>query len=264
MKKLSILFLLLTFLLTGCSEQKEPDDLLKTIKKRGKLIVGIKTDSKPFGFYQNEEIKGFDVDISQQIASDIFNTNAKDNIEFVSLTPYERISALNSGKVDILVATLSINEKRKEIIDFSIPYFVAGQALMVPINSNVRSINNLNGKRAAVVLGTTGEKTLRMLAPNATSMGAMNYKDAFNMLKENKVEAILADDSLLYGILIDNKGYRILPSRFTEEYYAVGIRKGPENENLKKLVNSSINSIDKNGKLNKIKAEWIPKTGYIK
>lgn len=101
--------------------------------------------------------------------------------------------------MDIVIATLSVNERRKDIIDFSRPYFVAGQAIMVPRYSRISSISQLNNKPVAIVLGTTGEKTLRLLAPNANAVGTLTYKEAFELLKQNKVDAILADDSLYTG-----------------------------------------------------------------
>lgn len=259
MKKLTFLiFLLFCFILTGCSEQKQPESLLSKIKSRDKIIVGIKTDSKPFGFIKNGEITGFDADIAYAVARKIFLTDFKGHVEFIPLKPSERISALNTGKVDVVIATLSINDRRKEVIDFSIPYYVTGQALMVPKYSKIKSVAQLNDKSVAIILGTTGERTIRLLAPNANAIGAISYPDAFNHLKEGHVEAVLADDSLLYGLVTDNKGYKILPARYTEEYYAIGIRKGEDTKSLKKLLDITIRDIQQNGKLNRIKEKWIP------
>lgn len=258
MKKLSIFLIFICLFLTGCIQEKRPSNLLDEIKSRDKIIVGIKDDSKPFGFIQNGQITGFDIDIAKNVAMRIFSSDYEGHIEFVPLKPSERIIALNTGRVDIVIATLSINERRKDIIDFSTPYYMAGQALMVPKYSRISSIEQLNDKAVAIVLGTTGEKTIRLLAPNATSIGAKSYKEAFEYLKEGKVEAILADDSLLYGLLTENRGYKILPSRYTEEFYAIGIRQGEENLTLKKQLNAIISSMQQNGKLNRIKEKWIP------
>ncbi len=257
MKKLNLLILLICLFLTGCTQEKTPLNSLDTIKSRDKIIIGIKDDSKPFGFIKDGKITGFDADIAQNISRKIFNSE-ENHIEFVPLKPSERIIALNTGKVDIVIATLSINERRKDIIDFSIPYYIAGQALMVPKNSKLSSIEQLNNKAVAIILGTTGEKTVRLLAPNATVIGAMSYKDAFSYLKNGEVDAILADDSLLYGLVMDNRGYKILPSRYTEEYYAIGLRQGEENITLKKQINAIIKGMQQNGKLNRIREKWIP------
>lgn len=258
MKKLSFLFLLICFLVVGCVQEQRPSDLLDKIKLKDRINVGIKTDSRPFGFLRNGEITGFDADIAYEISKKIFMSDFRGHVKFIPLKPSERISALNTGKVDIVIATLSVNERRKDIIDFSRPYFVAGQAIMVPRYSRISSISQLNNKPVAIVLGTTGEKTLRLLAPNANAVGTLTYKEAFELLKQNKVDAILADDSLLYGLLLETRGYKILPARYTEEYYAVGIKKGEDTKNLRKMVNLTIKSLEQSGKLNKIKNKWIP------
>ncbi len=258
MKKLSTLILLISIFLTGCAAEKKPVNVLDNIKAKDKIVVGIKTDSKPFGFIRNNEITGFDADIAYEAAKKIFMSDSKSHVQFVPLTPSERITALNTGRVDIVVATFSINEKRKDIIDFSIPYYVAGQALMVPQYSRLSSITQLNDKPVAIVLGTTGERTIRLLAPNANVTGVMSYKEAFELLAGGKVEAILADDSLLYGLMADNKGYKILPSRYTEEFYAIGLRQGDDTSSLKNQLDETIRNLEQSGKLSRIKEKWIP------
>ena len=258
MKKLSFLILLICLLITGCNFEQKQKNVLDEIKLKDRINVGIKDDSRPFGFIRNGQIVGFDADIAYEISKRIFNSDFKGHVKFVPLKPSERISALNTGKVDIVIATLSINERRKDIIDFSYPYYIAGQALMVPKYSRISSITQLNNRPTAIVLGTTGEKTLRLLAPSANAVGTPTYKEAFQLLAENKVDAILADDSLLYGLLLEKRGYKILPSRYTEEYYAVGIKKGEDTKSLKKIVNITIKSLEQSGKLNRIKNKWIP------
>ena len=108
MKKLNLLILLICLFLTGCTQEKTPLNSLDTIKSRDKIIIGIKDDSKPFGFIKDGKITGFDADIAQNISRKIFNSE-ENHIEFVPLKPSERIIALNTGKVDIVIATLSIN-----------------------------------------------------------------------------------------------------------------------------------------------------------
>ncbi len=257
MKKVSILILsifLMSLFCTACTNNDK--DLLSRIKLRNKIIIGIKNDSKPFGYIENNELKGFDVDVAKSIAKRILGN--EDLIEFVPVTAESRISDLNSKKVDIIIATMSINPKRTHIIDFTNPYFVAGQALMLKNSSRINSIESLNTRKVGIILGTTGEKTIRLLAPNAMVIGKKNYNDAFNLLKEDKVDAILADDSILYGFILDNKGYKILPARYTKEYYAVALRQGKENKELKEELNKILEYLHKSGKLNRIKDKWIP------
>ncbi len=230
--------------------------MLSRIKFRNKITIGIKKDSKPFGFIKDGELQGFDVDVARNITKRLLGDESL--IEFVNVTADSRISDLNSGKVDMIIATMSINAKRADIIDFTSPYFIAGQALMIPDNSKLNSIENLNTRKVGIILGSTGEKTIRLLAPNAMVIGKRNYDDVFQLLKEKKVDAILADDTILYGFIMDNKGYKILPARYTRECYAVAIRQGEENKELKEELNKIINYMQQSGKLNRIKEKWIP------
>ncbi len=260
MKKVTCLILIFLFscFLSGCKNLNEPKDLLSKIKLKNKIVIGIKNDSKPFGYVENNELKGFDVDIAKSVSARLLGDKTGELIEFVYVTPESRIIDLNSGKVDIIIATMSINSTRSHIVDFTTPYFVAGQALMVKNGSKVNSIESLNTRKVGIILGTTGEKTIRQLAPNATIIGKKNYNDAFNLLSENKVDAVLADDSILYGFIMNRKGYKILPARYTKEYYSIALRKGEETEKLKEELNKHLDFMQQSGRLNRIKEKWIP------
>jgi|GluameStandDraft_1065615.scaffolds.fasta_scaffold00108_40 putative glutamine transport system substrate-binding protein len=260
MKKVIILLcVFFLFLgLAGCTVSKNSKDLLSKIKLKNKIVIGIKNDSKPFGYIENDELKGFDVDIAKSVSRRLLGDTTGELIEFIYVTPESRISDLNSGKVDMIIATMSINSTRSHIVDFTNPYFIAGQALMVPSGSKVNSIESLNTKKAGIILGTTCEKTIRHLAPNATIIGRKTYSEVFNLLKENKVDAILADDSILYGFVMDNRGYKILPARYTKEYYSIALRKGDESKELKEELNKLIDFMQQSGRLNRIKEKWIP------
>ena len=87
MKKLTFLiFLLFCFVLTGCNSEKAGNEtLLNKIKAKDKIVVGIKDDSKPFGFVRNNEITGFDADVAYEVAKRIFSSHFKGHVEFVPL-----------------------------------------------------------------------------------------------------------------------------------------------------------------------------------
>ena len=115
LKKILIILVLMTVvILSGCGKKKEeaPKDLLDTIKARGKIIVGVKTDTKPFGFLDKDGKNiGYDIDIAKKICYLIFGN--EEQIEFVPVTPSNRIMKLSSGAVDILVATMSVTSQRR-------------------------------------------------------------------------------------------------------------------------------------------------------
>ena len=252
-----ISFLFSFFMLSACTYVEKKENALTHAILTNNLKIGVKCDSKPFGFVdKNGDIEGFDVDIANDIASRI--TGRQDSVELVCVTPWSRISDLNSKKVDMVIAAMSITDNRASVVRFSNPYYVAGQAIMVKDNSKIAALSDLNKANVGFVLGTTGEKTIRALAPAANLRAAKTYPEVFKLLEDGEIDAILADDSMLYGILADNKGYKILPKRYTREYYAIAIRQNGESDELFEEVNSILNIMQQNGVINKIKAKWIP------
>ncbi len=244
-------------LFCACSLNQKKENSLSHAILMNKFTIGVKCDSKPFGFVDKDgNIQGFDVDVAKGIARQILGD--ENALELVCVTPQSRITDLNSKKVDMIIAAMSITDTRAGVVRFSNPYYVAGQAIMVKNNSKIAALNDLNGKNVGFILGTTGEKTIRNLAPAANLRAAKTYPDIYELLKKDEIDAILADDSMLYGILSDNKGLKILQKRYTREYYAIAMRQWGESDELFESVNNAINIMQQRGILNKIKAKWIP------
>ncbi len=245
MKKYTLLIIILFFSLfffSGCINKNTNISDLEAIKNRGYLIVGVKTDSPPFGYYKNKNLQGIDILIAQYIADNIFGFESPQNIKYVSVNAQNRIEKLNSKEVDILVATMSINDKRKLVVDFSVPYFVANQKIMVAKNSKITGLNYFNKKgKLVVVMGTTGEKIVRLVAPNAYIIGVKTYYEAFKYLKQGKVDAIFGDDCILEGL--NNGKYKIINRAYSREYYAVAVRKSDLSKELLSKINSTISYI---------------------
>ncbi len=244
-------------LFCGCNAVGKKENALSHAILTNKLVVGVKCDSKPFGFVDDKgNIQGFDIDIARNIAKLILGN--ENGVELLCVTPQSRISDLNSKKVDMIIAAMSITDNRASVVRFSSPYYVAGQAIMVKNSSKIAALNDLNGADVGFILGTTGERAIRSLAPGANLRASITYPEIFKLLKNDEIEAILADDSMLYGILTDNQGYKILPKRYTREYYAVAIRQNKESDELFEEVNNAINIMQQRGFINKIKSKWIP------
>lgn len=246
---------MLMFILSGCTVTEKTHDVYKSIISRDKLIVGVKYDAKPFGFIDTDgELKGVDVDIAKELAKNILGDESK--IEFKQVTPATRIQSITTGEVDLVIATMSITPQRKAIVDFSEPYFIAGQAIIVPKDSDINSFNDLNNKNVIVVLGTTGEKNLRYFAPSAVVQGYKNYSSAFNALKEGKADALTTDDAILMGFVMDNEDYKILPKHLTQEPYGIAFKNSEEAAVLKNNINRILVIMKSDGTLSKIKKKW--------
>ncbi len=251
MKKyiLFIIILFIGFLCCGCFKKNQELNDLETILQRGYLIAGVKEDSPPFGYFKDNELKGIDIDIAKAIANEIFQSNNPANIQFVKVNPQNRISKLSSKEVDILVATMSVNEKRKLVVDFSIPYFIANQKLMVKKDSKISHIQEFNTKgRLGVILGTTGEKITHLVSPTARITGARSYKEALELLKTGQIDGIIGDDCILKSYLTNET--RIINKAYSKEFYAVAVRKSDKSLELLNKINSAITVLLDEKKLN--------------
>ena len=138
-KKLLLWVIFLSFIFCGCGKKQEYTDDLDRITKQNKIVIGVRTDTMPFGFTDKKgQHAGYDVDIANIIANALLGNEGQ--VEFVTVTASDRIRKLITHEVDMLVATISITEPRERILDFSVPYYAAGQAMMLPAGSNIISL----------------------------------------------------------------------------------------------------------------------------
>lgn len=229
-------------------------DTYQSILKRGHVIVGVKTDTKPFGFVKDGEIIGLDVDLAKIIAKSLLQDENK--LKLVSVTPSDRLIKLTTGEVDMIIATMTVTPQRMDLIDFSHSYFIAGQTVMTLSSKNISALSELAGKNIGVIFGTTAEKNLRVLLPTAKIFGYKTYSDAYEGLKDGTVEAITADDTILRNYALNDKSVKVLPKRYSKEPYAIGVRKGKENKILLEKVNYTLKTMITNNSINRLYAKW--------
>jgi len=251
-----ILILCLGISFAGCAKKPQSVDTLDRIVQRGKIVVGVKFDTKPFGYIdENQKLVGYDIDLAKYLAKSILGS--EDRVEFKQVTPSNRILALNSGQVDMVIATMTITGQRSEVVDFSVPYYMAGQAILVPQKSDIKTMSDLNGKRVIIIFGTTAEKNLRLIAPEAQIVGYKTYTSGYSALKQNRADAITSDDTILIGFALQDKSLKLLPKRYSKEPYAIAFKKGTESASLRSKVDFIIEDMTKTGELKQLKSKWI-------
>lgn len=254
-KKIFWLLLLVVFIGSGCISNNNKNDLYASIIKKDKIVVGISLDSKPFAFKDaNGELKGIEVDLAKEIANRMLGSRNK--VMFKNVTPQDRMKAVMSGNVDMVIATMTITPQRNKYINFSKPYFVAGQVICVRKDSKIKTVDDLINKKVIVILGTTGEQNIRRFAPNALIQGYVNNSEAIDAFKSGLADAITTDDSLLQGLAFGNSDYIILPERLTQEPYGIAFDKSRRANSFKNNINKIINEIRLNGTLETIKEKW--------
>lgn len=254
-KKIFGLLFLIIFVIYGCAPKNTEPDLYESIIKKDKLIVGISFDSKPFAFKDSDgQLKGLEVDLTKEIARRMLGS--EDKVVFKNITTQERIKAAMSDDIDMVISTMTITPKRKKLVNFSEPYFVAGQVICVRKDSKIDSIGELINKRVIVILGTTGEDNIKRFTPNALIWAYSDNADAINDFKKGLADAISTDDSLLQGLVMDNNNYIILSKRLTKEPYGIAFKKSNQTKTFKKKLNKIINEIKDDGTLDIIKDKW--------
>jgi aspartate/glutamate/glutamine transport system substrate-binding protein len=235
------------------------DTSLSAIKARGKLRVGVKFDQPGFGFLNpaTNEVEGFDIEFGKAVAEKIFGDASK--VEFKESISANRIPYLNDSVVDLVFATMTANEDRAKQIDFTDLYYVAGQSLLVPIDSTITDLASLAGKTVGTVSGSTSEKNIREKAPDATVELFGTYSEAVQAMQSGRVDAVTTDDAILYGFANkEPEKFKVVGGQFTKEPYAGGLKKG--NSELLALVNEVIRETKSSGKWAEWYKTWISAT----
>ncbi|GHA69636.1 glutamate ABC transporter substrate-binding protein [Streptomyces termitum] len=219
------------------------------IRARGKLVVGVDQSSYRWGFRDPETgaLEGFDITLARAIAKDLLGR--EDAVVFRTVPTNQRIAALDSGQVDLVVRTMTINCKRIEQVAFSTAYFRAGQQVLAPKKSPITGYDaSLKGRRVCTAEGSTAHEALE-----ADSFGAVfrddgdgtpadrdlltvpNQLDCLARLQLGEVDAVVTDNALAAGQAAQDPAVELKGRPFTEEYYGVAARLG--NDDLVRRVN---------------------------
>jgi aspartate/glutamate/glutamine transport system substrate-binding protein len=231
--------------------------LLEQIKQRGTLLAGVKFDCRPFGYLDVDgHVKGYDVDLMRELAFRLLGR--REAVEFQQVLSATRILALESGNVDVVAATMTITPEREQLIDFSDSYFMAGQGILVPTQASAKRLTDLKGKRVLLVMGSTSERNIKRLLPQASYVGYKTITDAFSALKAHRGEALTSDDVILTGLLQSDKAnFRLLPDRLSAEPYGLGLKQDPSTQSFRLAINKALAAMQADGTLARLKAKWL-------
>lgn len=235
-------------MLTGCGDKKS-DSKLQEIKDRGELIMATDAAWAPFEYIDaDEKPVGSDIDLAQDIADALGVKLTVLNMSFDSLA-----TALQNGDCDIVIAAMTITDERKESMDFSDPYTVSQQYIIVPEEDNdTKTIEDLAGKVIGTHLGTTGDFLVEEEINNGTLAGSTenqykNLAEGCIAMKNGDLQAIVCDSLLAENLCVVNEGLKCFPVVYadgsaTDEAYGIAMKKGDQefvdkiNEIIKPLV----------------------------
>ena len=255
MKKLLILMMTVicavAMLAAGCGGEKKEAKKAEPAKV---LRVGTEPTFAPFEFQKegSKDYDGFDMDLARAIGKQM---GAK--VEIVNMGFDALIPALNANNIDLIAAGMSITDERKKAITFSEPYYTSGLIIMVnKDNKEVKSEKDLEGKRIAVQIGTTGEKKARSIKGAKVTAFNTNTEAAME-LKDKGVDAVINDSPVVGYYLAQggNKTAMTVGEVMEAEQYGLAVKKG--NDKLAADVNKALAELKKNGEYDKIYKTWF-------
>jgi len=198
---------------------------LETVKKRGKLVAGVKTDFPPFGTIDaSGKNVGFDVDVAHLFAKALFNDEQQ--VELVAVTSGNRIPFLQSGKIDIIIATVTVTDERRQIVEFSEPYFMSGSLLLVPKASTAKGLEDMAGKTIAVIQGAIQDKDVEQMQPKASRVKFGKVSEALLAVKGGRADGFVQDDVLILTLVRENPDMKAVGKAFIPRPYGIAARKG--------------------------------------
>lgn len=212
----------------------------------GTLKVGVKMDQPGLGNMEpgSDSPEGFDIEIAKITAAAL--GFAPDQIEWVETVSANREPFLQQGNVDLVVATYTINDERKEVVDFAGPYYVAGQDLLVAADSDIAGPDDLAGSTVCSVDGSTPAQNITEEYPDAELVTYDTYSKCVTDLQSGSVDAVTTDDAILRGYAAQYEGeFTVAGEPFTEEPYGVGMPK--DDQALRDAVNDALEASMEDG-----------------
>jgi polar amino acid transport system substrate-binding protein len=218
---------------------------LDTIRDRGYLIVGVKDTVRPLGFRDAAGVlQGLEIDLARQLAEELIGD--REAISLIPLDNDERLSAVYD-RVDVTIAQVSINASRERLVQFSLPYWLDGTAIVIPDRCVIAtrncvspSVADLSTRTIAVLRGSDAIAALHWQFPHARLVGVESYQAALDRLDNGEADAFAGNRSVAIGWAQEYPGYRVLPEYVTMRSLAIVLPKGVQYDTLRVAVNDSL------------------------
>jgi glutamate transport system substrate-binding protein len=195
-------------------------------EKDKKLIIGVKADQPGLGLQTGQQYEGFDIEIGKIIAKGLGVDES--GITWKTTVSANREPFIQQGQVDLVVATYTINDERKQKVSFAGPYYVAGQDLLVAADSTIAGPEGLAGKKVCSVAGSTPAKRIKEEYPQVQLQEFDAYSKCVVALAGKQVDAVTTDDIILAGYAAQSQyagQFKVVGKTFSEEPYGIGLAK---------------------------------------
>lgn len=229
--------------------------------KDGKLTIGIKFDQPGIGLRNKDgSYSGFDVEVAKYVAGKL--GVKPEGITFKESPSAQRETLIENGQVDYIVASYSINDARKQKVDFAGPYYVAGQSFLVRAdNTDIGSPESLKGKKVCSVKGSTPAQNIEKNFKDTQLQANDTYSLCLEGLRAGSWDAVTTDDIILAGYAAQSTGaFKVVGKPFTKENYGIGLKKG--DKELRDKINDAIEAMFADGSWKKAFDASVGGSGY--
>lgn len=247
MKKLTAVLLTVgvaaSMALAGCGSKKE------SLDEKDTLVMATNAEFPPYEYYDGNTIIGIDAEIAQAICDELGKELVIEDMAFDSI-----ITAVTSGKVDFGAAGMTITPEREKNVLFTDTYAQASQVVIVKEGSDIKTPDDVAGKKIGVQLGTTGD----IYASDLEDTTVERYNKGFEAVQSlltDKIDCVIIDQEPAKVFVEQNEGLVILEEHFTDEEYAIAVAKN--NEELQEAINGALASLKESGKLDEIINKYI-------
>lgn len=273
-----LLAVLMVASLAACGEKNEPAtspdaspettdyasmtlDELKaelTTVAEGKLTMSTNAQFPPYELvaddgkgYENTGFEGIDIEIAYALAQKLGLELVVDDMDFDAA-----LAAAQTGKSDIVAAGVTVDEERLLTMDFTDTYATGVQVVIVPEGSDIKSIDDLEGKKIGTQRGTTGYKYCTDDYGEDSVVAFDDGATAVQNLMQGKIDCVVIDNAPAKEYVKANAGLSILDTEYTNEDYAIGLAKG--NAVLQAALNKAIAELKEDGTIQAIIDKYIP------
>lgn len=233
---------------------------LQTIRDRGFLSVGVKTNLFPMGFRdESGKLVGFEIGMARKLAEELLGSS--DAVKLVAVSHVDRLQAVADGRVDVAIAAVTATDSRRRWVDFTAPYYFERSTVAVLDSTPFRNLRDLRGEAVAVLKASSAIEALSEVfsvdEPDLTVVEVESYAAALAQLRSGQVKAVVGDRIMLLGLLRqDFPRLRLLDEELGLYPMAIAMPKGVESGSLRSFVNESLLRWQQNGWLREQWSLW--------
>lgn len=226
------------------------------VAQRKRWQIGVKCDFPPFGYINRQnQVAGYDADVARRFAELAFGR--RNRVTITCVTSPSRIPVLQQKRVDIIVSTLTWTAAREEILDYSRPYYNATGRLLVPNNSPIRRLADLNGRDVTTTTTAIYATWIRNCFRGARLSTVASTVAAVENVKQGRADAFMFDDTFLLGVAANDATLRMTNHKFLNIPYGIGIRKGETA--MKRWVDAAVLAMKRRDEFIRILRKNVPR-----